>query len=115
MHEYAVVLDLVEAIQVRMMKQGAPEVKRIRLRRDSTFAEGPLRQAFTVITEHTPLASARLEIEELVVKRTCAGCSTSHTIVADDLLGHVYVCPDCGWSETIDEAHGLELLAVEYA
>jgi Zn finger protein HypA/HybF involved in hydrogenase expression len=114
MHEYAVVEDLVELIQDRARKKGSPAVRRIHLRRDSTFAEGPLRQAFALLTEHTPLQSARLEIEELMVQRTCAVCGQPHTIRADDLMGHVFVCPDCGWSETIDEAHGLELLAVEF-
>lgn len=115
MHEYAVVEDLVETIKSRATVGGSQAVKSIRLRRDSTFAEEPLRQAFTMLTEHTPLESATLEIDELTVTRACPDCRKRHTIMAHDLIGHLYLCPDCGCAEHIDEAHGLELLEIVFA
>lgn len=112
MHEYAVVEDLVATIEAQAHSR---RVERIRLRRDSTFAEEPLRQAFAMLAARTPLESAVLDIEERRVRRACARCGRAHTIAAGDLLGHTYVCPDCGFAAEIDEAHGLKLIGIEYA
>lgn len=114
MHEYAVVEDLVENIKGRLQLNGSARVDRVRLRRDSTFAEEPLRQAFTMFAAHTPLEHAKLEIVELKVKRACPDCRKLHIIRAGDLFGHMYICPDCGCPEHIDEAHGLELLEIDW-
>lgn len=112
MHEYSVVQQLVEGLLKELKGQGAVKVTEVRLRRGSTFAEGPLRQAFQLLGENTPLQGAELVIEEFSVTHTCEQCSHSHVVSAEDLLGHIFICPNCGTPKEIDEAHGLELLGV---
>lgn len=112
MHEYTVVLDLVDRILGQLGDADASHVTEVRLRRGSTFAEEPLRQAFAMLSPGTPLEGATLKIEEFTVEVECRRCGRTRGIVADDLIGHVFICPDCGQSQEIDEAHGLELIGV---
>jgi len=39
-------------------------------------------------------------------------CSSGHkqVITSDDLVGHMFICPQCGATREIDEAHDLELI-----
>lgn len=112
MHEYSVVQQLVERLVAELKSRGVQQVKKVHLRRGSTFAEEPLRQAFQMLTENTPLQDAELVVEEFSVQHTCANCGHSQVISDDDLLGHLFICPDCGAVHEIEEAHGLELVGV---
>ncbi len=112
MHEYSVVQQLVEKLLAELQGQGVHRVKEVRLRRGSTFGEGPLRQAFAMLTANTPLQGAELIIEGFPVEHTCENCGHSQVISEEDLLGHLFICPGCGAAEEIDEAHGLELVGV---
>lgn len=94
--------------------RGAKSVKEIHLRRGSTFAEGPLQQAFLIMSENTLLQDAQLVIEEFSVEYKCKACGYSQVITSDDLIGNLYVCSECGEAAEIDEAHGLELISVVY-
>jgi len=66
------------------------------------------------MSQNTPLQDAQLIIEELAVEHKCRNCGYKQTLTPDDLIGHLYICPECGESEEIDEAHGLQLLEVTY-
>ena len=112
MHEYAIVEQLVKDVTARVQSEKTGRVKAVHVRRGSTFAEAPLRQAFEMLTANTPLAGAELVVTEFTVRATCGGCGHSQRITADDLIGHLFVCPSCGTSKEIDEAHGLELSSV---
>ena len=112
MHEYTVVLDLVDRILEDLKQKDGRRVTEIHLRRGSTFSEGPLRQAFELVSKDTPLEGAKLEVEEFAVEVECRRCHETRRITADDLIGHLFICPDCGESREIDEAHGLELVGV---
>ncbi|HUU45207.1 MAG TPA: hydrogenase maturation nickel metallochaperone HypA [Acidobacteriota bacterium] len=112
MHEYAIVEQLVKDVTARLQSEKGGRVKAVQVRRGSTFAEAPLRQAFQMLTADTPLQGAELIVTEFAVRATCGGCGHSQEITADDLIGHLFVCPSCGTSEEIDEAHGLELTSV---
>jgi hydrogenase nickel insertion protein HypA len=114
MHEYSIVQELVERLLKEVERRGATSVKEIHLRRGSTFAEGPLQQAFLIMSENTPLQDAQLIIEEFSVEYKCKACGYDQVITADDLIGHLYVCPECGEAAEIEEAHGLELVSVVY-
>jgi len=114
MHEYSVVQQLIEKLLDEIKKRGASRIKEVRLRRGSTFAEGPIQQAFEIMSQNTPLQDAQLIIEELAVEHKCRNCGYKQTLTPDDLIGHLYICPECGESEEIDEAHGLQLLEVTY-
>jgi hydrogenase nickel incorporation protein HypA/HybF len=112
MHEYSVVLDLVDRILGKLSPADGGRVTEVHLRRGSTFAEGPLRQAFDIVSKGTPLEGAKLEVEEFAVEVECRRCHETRRITADDLIGHLFICPDCGESREIEEAHGLELVGV---
>jgi hydrogenase nickel insertion protein HypA len=114
MHEFSVVQQLIEKLLEETKKRGGVRVKEIRLRRGSTFAEGPIQQAFEIMSENTPLQDAQLVVEEFSVEHVCDDCGYKQVLTPDDLIGHLYICPECGQSKEIDEAHGLELLEVTY-
>ncbi len=114
MHEFSIVQQLVDQLVKEAKTRGASEVKEVHLRRGSTFAEAPLRQSFQILSENTPLQNAELVIEEFSVEYKCESCGHQQIISADDLIGHLFVCPECGAAHEIEEAHGLELVSVTY-
>ena len=114
MHEYTIVEQLIERLLEQCTKHDAKSVQLIHLRRGSTFSEAPLRQAFEMLSPGTPLVGAKLVIDEFTVNHECGNCGKKQAVMADDLIGHMFVCPDCGKADEIEEAHGLELLDVEY-
>ena len=113
MHEYSIVQQLVEKLVAELDRQGVKQVVSVRLRRGSTFKEEPLRQAFAMLSDRTPLKGATVIVDEYAVEHTCASCGHTQTVHADDLIGHLFVCPECGTPKEIDEAHGLELVEVK--
>ncbi len=115
MHEHGVVEELIERLLPALRERGVERVRQVRVRRHSTFAEAPLRQAFELLSRGTPLEGAELRVEEVAVDATCTGCGRAHRIGADDLVGHLYECPDCGAVQVVEEAHGLELAGVTAA
>jgi Zn finger protein HypA/HybF involved in hydrogenase expression len=115
MHEFSVVQQLIERLLEEARRRGGAKVREVRLRRGSTFAEGPIQQAFQIMAENTPLADAQLIIEEFSVEHTCAKCNHKQVLTPDDMIGHLYICPECGNSHEIDEAHGLQLVGVAFA
>ncbi len=113
MHEYGIVEQMMNQLTDQLSQQGVQEVKELRLRRDSTFSKGALEQAYEMLSPNTPLQNAKLVIEDHVITNKCKGCGYEETVDADDLLGHYYVCPQCGHSVLIDEHHGLELVDIK--
>lgn len=113
MHEYTVVQQLVDHLVGQLRSEGVEKVKSIHLRRGSTFAEDPLRLALEILSEGTPLKGADVIIESYSVEHTCASCGHTQVVTSEDLIGHLFVCPGCGTSKEIDEAHGLELVSVK--
>jgi len=91
MHEYSIVQELIERLLKDINERGIDKVREIHLRRGSTFAEGPLQQAFLIMSENTPLEGAQLVIDEFEVNRVCPTCGDSKVVTADDLIGHLYV------------------------
>lgn len=114
MHEFSIVQQLMERLLQEAKAKGADSVKEVHLRRGSTFAEAPLRQAFQILSENTPLQKAELIIDEFSVEYKCENCGHKQVITSDDLIGHLFVCPECGTAHEIEEAHGLELVSVTY-
>ncbi len=110
MHEYCAVRELVRHLLGHLAGAGRARVMEVRLRRGIAFGEGPLRQAFTLLAEGTPLAGAQLEIEEFAAEETCPACGVRRRIDAGDVIARVYVCPDCETPRQIEHAEDLELL-----
>ncbi len=113
MHEYSIVEQLIDQLSEQCKDQGIEQIKELHLRRSSTFSAGALEQAYEMLSPNTPLAGAKLVIEDIQVEHTCKNCGFEENVEADDLIGHMYICPECGASEQIDEAHGLELVEVK--
>ncbi|MCS7186383.1 MAG: hydrogenase maturation nickel metallochaperone HypA [Armatimonadetes bacterium] len=111
MHEFDVVKSLIDLLLPKLKEQGVKKVTEVRFRRGSTFSEDALLEAFSAISKGTPLEGAKVEV---VVTQTRFRCPCGHeqVITADDLVGHMFVCPICGQAQEIDEAHDLELLEV---
>lgn len=114
MHEFSIIKQLVDRLSDELRDKGVQHVKSIHLRRGSTFAEDPLRLALNVLTEGTPLMGANVTIDSYSVEHCCASCGRSQVVTSEDLVGHIFICPACGTAREIEEAHGLELVSVDY-
>jgi hydrogenase nickel insertion protein HypA len=114
MHEYSIVQELIEKLLSEVSAKGVTAVKEIRLRKGSTFAEEPLQQAFHIMSENTPLEGATLVIEDFNIEHKCKSCGYSQVLTSDDLIGQLYVCPECGEDTEIDEARGLEYIGMVF-
>ncbi len=111
MHEFDLVKSLVSELLPKLQEQNVKRVTEVRFRRGSTFSEEALLQAFSMLTQGTVLEGAKVKVEVTQTKFRCS-CGHEQFITADDLIGHIFVCPECGRSQEIDEAHDLELLEV---
>lgn len=109
MHEYSIVKSIVDSMLDGIKKQNATRVVSVRFRRGSAFSEEAFRQAYQSLTAGTVLAGAPLQIETVNLDFKCP-CGHEQVVHSDDLIGHMFVCPKCGATKEIDEAHDLELI-----
>lgn len=113
MHEYGIVRELVARLARDVAGLGSGQkVMEVRLRCGCTYCKDSLRRAFAMVAPGTPLAEATLVIEEFSEVRACDGCGSRQRIAVEDIREHEYVCPECGTRRHVDEAYGLEVLAV---
>ena len=112
MHEYSIVEHMLDHLQTDLRQQGIRCVKAVRVRRGGAFAAEALLQAFQMLSKDTIFADAELIVDEFSVVQTCANCEKTQQITADDLIGHLFICPECGSLTQIDEAGGLEIVSV---
>jgi Zn finger protein HypA/HybF involved in hydrogenase expression len=111
MHELAAVVALVDAVMLCIAEHQPCRVDVIRVQRGTTFLEEALVQGFEMLARGTMLEGARLEIEVVDHMVSCP-CGVKRPILADELVGHVWVCPNRGHLEEIDEEDDLSLLDV---
>jgi hydrogenase nickel insertion protein HypA len=109
MHEYSIVSSIVDSMLEAIEKQGATKVTSVHLRRGSAFSEGALRQAYDSLTAGTILQGAPVKIDTVNLEFKCT-CGHEQIITSDDLIGHMFICPKCGATKEIDEAHDLEVV-----
>jgi len=114
MHEYSIVQELVEKLLAEISKKEITAVREVHVRRGSTFSGESLQQAFIIMTENTPLDGAQLIIEDFNVEQKCQACGYTQIITPDDLIGHLFVCPECGAAIEIDEAKSLQFIKIVY-
>ena len=112
MSEYSLVQELVEKLLQEVSEKKLGIIKEVRLRKGSIISEEPLQQAFHIMTENTPLDGAQLEIESFNIEHKCKSCGYSQVLTPDDLIGHLYVCPECGADDEIKESQGLQYLGM---
>jgi Zn finger protein HypA/HybF involved in hydrogenase expression len=108
MHELAAVGALVDAVLRGIAEHQPCRVDIVRVRRGTTFLEDALLQGFEMLTRGTPLQGVRLEIEVVDHTVACA-CGDDRPIRAEELVGHVWICPSCGHLEEVDEHDDLAL------
>jgi Zn finger protein HypA/HybF involved in hydrogenase expression len=111
MHELAAVGALVDAVVSGIAGHQPCRVDAIRVRRGTTFQEDALLQGFGMLARGTALEGARLEIE-VVDHIVACPCGVERAMLAEELIGHVWVCPNCGHPAEIDEKDDLALLDV---
>lgn len=109
MHEYSIVNSIVTSMLDAIDKQKAIKVVSVRFKRGSAFSEEAFQQAYQSLTVGTLLEKAPMKIETINLDHQC-GCGRRQVITSDDLIGHMFVCPQCGAAKEIDEAHDLELI-----
>lgn len=109
MHEYSIVESIVGSMLDAIKKQNATKVTSVRFKRGSAFSEEAFRQAYQSLTAGTALEKAPLSIDTVNLDFACT-CGHKQVITSDDLVGHMFVCPKCGFTKEIDEAHDLELV-----
>jgi len=111
-HEVSLVAELVDAAIARA---GGATVAAVRVRHATTLHEDVLRQAFEMLVDGGPLASATLEVEPFDIRLRC-GCGFDGPLGHDDLVGGAMaVCPACGEPSTLPPTAELELLEVRLA
>jgi Zn finger protein HypA/HybF involved in hydrogenase expression len=111
MHEFSIVEGVVAGVSARLRQEGICRAQAIYFRRNSTFSEDTLRMAFASCAAGTPLEGAEVVVETRSITFRCP-CGHAQPIAADDLQGHMAVCPACGAVQEIDEAHDLVVTRV---
>jgi Zn finger protein HypA/HybF involved in hydrogenase expression len=109
MHEYSIVSSIVDSMLEAIKQQGAKKIVSVHFRRGSAFSEEALRQAYQSLTAGTILEGPPVEIDTMNLDFVCL-CGHEQVITSDDLIGHLFVCPQCGAAKEIEEAHDLELV-----
>jgi hydrogenase nickel incorporation protein HypA/HybF len=109
MHEMSVAQNILEIVHQYVPEGDGHLVKRVRLTVGelSGILPDSLSFCFTALTQGTPLAGARLEIEQTPLTARCHSCTvTSH------LEYGLFLCPSCG-SADITVLSGSELQVTE--
>jgi Zn finger protein HypA/HybF involved in hydrogenase expression len=112
MHEFGIVNGILSSLKPQLAAQHVTRVTEIHFRRGSAFSEDALRQAYESLSAGTVLEGAKLVIDTVNLNYECDTCGYKQVITSDDLIGHMFVCPDCGRMIEVDEAHDLELIDV---
>jgi len=104
-HELSIALSVVELATEQAREAGASRVEAVHLRVGalSGVVSDALRFAFDVACRDTPLAGARLVIEEVPIAVFCPKCRAERTLRAARLR-----CPVCG-TPTPELVRGTEL------
>jgi Zn finger protein HypA/HybF involved in hydrogenase expression len=112
MHEFGVTETIIRRLLKQLKHEKVSKVSRVHFRRNSAFSEEVLRQAFKMLSIYTPLEEAELVISVAVLHVSCSFCGHGDEVHSHDLVGHIFMCPNCGAIREISEAHDLELIEV---
>lgn len=114
MHDYHAVQALVTQLTGEGGRAaGVPErVTQVRIQASPVFSAEALQQAYEMLTRDTSLHGSRLLVEELPEQHDCPRCGCSWQLTADDVAGHVVLCPSCGSPSPLNAGAGLRLVAV---
>lgn len=108
MHEFSLASELIERCEE--LAGGLP-VAVVRVRRSPAIGEVELRQAFEACAAGTTMEGARLDVEVDPVSFECP-CGFRGELGANDVIGHMVVCPSCAAVSGHGTGTDLDLLAV---
>jgi Zn finger protein HypA/HybF involved in hydrogenase expression len=111
MHEFGVTETILKRLLDQLQRDQASRVLKVTFRRSSAFSEEVLRQTFKILSVHTPLEGAELMIDIASLHVTCE-CGQTSEVNSEYMVGHMFVCQNCGVIREIAEAHDLELVEV---
>ncbi|MBN1477135.1 hydrogenase maturation nickel metallochaperone HypA [Candidatus Sumerlaeota bacterium] len=102
----AIAQSIVEQVEEVARSQGLAKISTIRLRIGALRAVVPeaLEFGFEVLSQDTPLAGARIVIEEIPIRITCHECGA----ISSPEPGLAWLCPACG-SAVVEMTSGKEL------
>lgn len=106
MHDHHVVVALIERLS------RLEHVREVRVRAARVFSPESLTQAYEMLTPSTPLEGSRLVVEERREEHTCRACGRTWEVSADDVAGHVVLCPTCGNPTPLEDIAALEVLGI---
>lgn len=111
MHEFGVTEAIINKLLAQLEREKVSQVRRVAFRRSSAFSEEVLLQTFKILSHGTALSGAELIVDVAVLKINCQ-CGYESEVNSEDLVGHMFVCPQCGFVREVAEAHDLELIEV---
>ncbi len=82
MHELSIAMSLLDAVQEEVERRGCSGVQAIHIKvgEFSGVVPDALRSAYELASEHTPFASARLEIENVPIQIHCTTCDCQRPV-----------------------------------
>jgi len=109
MHEYSLVLALLEQVEAHVAAHPGAAVRRVELRVGDQAGVVPelLQTAFEVARERTPAARAELVIERVPARWACPRCARGLE------EGEPLVCATCGEPARLVAGDELDLLRLE--
>lgn len=114
MYEFSNVERLVKQLNDKLSNNGSHHVNQVHLRRGDVFSDTELRKAYDTLTDNTPLHEAELVIDRGEFVHYCDDCGLTQTISESDLVGHLFICPECSGTMKFDESKDLELIEVKF-
>ncbi|MBW3542947.1 MAG: hydrogenase maturation nickel metallochaperone HypA [Planctomycetes bacterium] len=114
MHELSIALSLLDVAAEEAQRQGAARVLAVHLKLGplSGVIREALLSAWELAREDSPLAEARLEIEDVPLAIVCPACRAERPVESLQRM----CCTECGtFSAEITSGRELELTALEIA
>lgn len=108
MHDQHAVQELIERLSC------LEHVTEVRVRAGVIYSPEALQQAYAMQTAGTPLEGSRLIVEERREERTCRACERTWEVSAEDVAGHVVLCPACGSPAPLEDAATLEVIGITW-
>ena len=112
MHELSIALSILDTVSEEAERRGGVAVSAIHVRLGplSGVVKESLLSAYDLAREESPLAGARLVVEEVPLVIYCDACRTEQTVPSIQAL----CCPSCGaLSGRIIRGNELEITALE--
>lgn len=111
MHELSIALNILDAVADEAERRGGAEISAIHVRIGpfSEVVKESLLSAYELAREDSPLAEARLVVEEVPLVVYCDSCRAEQAVQSMQAL----CCPSCGTPARLVRGNELEITALE--